>query len=62
MNGDMSPKALIKRLLECGYSVVATKQPSPVGPVPRGSTVLTDYNGKRAVWVLGKVYQHPKAK
>ena len=57
MNGDLSPKAIIRRLLAAGYKVVGENVKSPVGPVPRGSTVLTDHNGKRAVWILGKLYQ-----
>lgn len=32
-------------------------QPVPVGDVPRGSVVLTDHNGQRAVWLDGKLYQ-----
>lgn len=62
MNGDLSPQTLIKRMLDSGYRVVQEKTPSPVGRVPKGSTVLTDYNGKRAVWILGKIYQHPNVK
>jgi hypothetical protein len=57
MNGDLSPKTLIAKLLGAGYKVVKDNVPGPVGKVPRGSTVLTDHNGKRAVWILGKLYQ-----
>lgn len=56
MNGDLSPKELIRRLLQSGYREIG-KSKSPVGKVPRGSTVLTDINGKRAVWINGKLYQ-----
>lgn len=57
MSGDLSPRGLIRRLLAAGYKVVKEGVKSPVGKVPRGSTVLTDYKGKRAVWVYGKLYQ-----
>jgi hypothetical protein len=57
MNGDLSPRAIVKKLLASGYKVVEEKVKSPVGKVPRGSTVLTDRNGKRAVWINGRLYQ-----
>ena len=57
MNGDLSPKELVRRLEAAGYKVIKKNVPSPVGRVPRGSTVLTDANGRRAVWILGKLYQ-----
>ena len=58
MNGDLSPAELIRRLLASGYKVIGENVKSPVGRVPKGSTVLTDHNGKRAVWIDGKLYQH----
>ena len=57
MAQDLSPAGIIRTLLGAGYKVVATNVKSPVGKVPRGSTVLTDHNGKRAVWINGKLYQ-----
>lgn len=57
---DLSPAGLIKKLTAAGYQVVATNVKSPVGQVPRGSTVLTDHNGRRAVWIQGKLYQLPQ--
>ena len=57
MNGDLSPAEIIKTLLRSGYEVIAEGVKSPVGKVPKGSTVLTDYNDKRAVWIDGKLYQ-----
>jgi len=58
MNGDLSPAELVRRLLASGYKVIGENVKSPVGRVPKGSTVLTDHNGKRAVWIDGKLYQH----
>lgn len=57
MNGDLSPAEIIKTLLRSGYEVIAEGVKSPVGEVPKGSTVLTDHNDKRAVWIEGKLYQ-----
>ena len=57
MAEDLSPAGIIKKLLSTGYKVIASNVKSPVGKVPRGSTVLTDHNGKRAVWINGKLYQ-----
>lgn len=57
MNGDLSPAIIIKKLLDAGHKVIAENVPSPVGKVPKGSTVLTDFNDKRAVWIDGKLYQ-----
>ncbi len=58
MNGDLSPAEIIRRLLASGYQVIGENVKSPVGRVPKGSTVLTDHNGKRAVWIDGRLYQH----
>jgi hypothetical protein len=57
MNGDLSPAEIIRRLLSADYKVIAENVPSPVGRVPKGSTVLTDHKDKRAVWIDGKLYQ-----
>lgn len=57
MNGDLSPATIVKKLLTAGYKVIAENVKSPVGKVPKGSTVLTDANGKRAVWIDGRLYQ-----
>ena len=57
MAEDLSPAGIIRKLLGAGYRVIAQNVKSPVGKVPRGSTVLTDHNGKRAVWINGKLYQ-----
>jgi hypothetical protein len=57
MAEDLSPAGIIRKMLTAGYQVVAKNVKSPVGRVPQGSTVLTDHNGKRAVWVNGDVYQ-----
>ena len=57
MAEDLSPAGIIRKLLKGGYQVIATNVKSPVGKVPRGSTVFTDHNGKRAVWINGKLYQ-----
>ena len=62
MNGDLSPAEIIRRLLSAGFRVIGKGVKSPVGRVPKGSTVFTDHNGKRAVWIDGKLYQHPKVK
>lgn len=62
MNGDLSPKVIIQKLLTSGYEIIAENVPSPVGDVPTGSTVFTDHNDKRAVWIDGRLYQHPKVK
>ena len=57
MAEDLSPAGIIRKMLSAGYQVVARNVQSPVGRVPRGSTVLTDQDGKRAVWIDGDVYQ-----
>jgi len=57
MAEDLSPKGIIKKLTDVGFKVIATNVKSPVGKVPRGSTVLTDHEDKRAVWINGKLYQ-----
>jgi hypothetical protein len=60
MAEDLSPAGIIRKLLTSGYQVVAKNVKSPVGSVPKGSTVLTDHRGKRAVWINGKLYQHER--
>jgi len=62
MNGDLSPSQIIKQLVDAGYKVVKENMPSPVGRVPKGSTVITDHEEKRAYWIDGKLFQHPKVK
>ena len=57
MAEDLSPAGIIRKLLNAGYKEIAKNVKSPVGKVPRGSTVLTDHKGKRAVWINGKLYQ-----
>jgi len=61
MNGDLSPAMIIKQLVDAGYKLIAVNVPSPVGRVPKGSTVITDHEAKRAYWIDGKLFQHPKA-
>jgi len=62
MSGDLSPTEIIRRLKEAGYQVIGSNVPSPVGKVPKGSTVLTDHNDKRAVWFDGNLYQQKESK
>jgi hypothetical protein len=62
MNGDLSPQELIRRLVKDGYQLIESNVPSPVGKVPPGSTVLTDRNDKRAIWIDGCLYQQKEGK
>jgi hypothetical protein len=57
MAEDLSPAGIIRKLLADGYQVVARNVKSPVGQVPQGSTVLTDHDGMRAIWIDGDLYQ-----
>lgn len=57
LNGNLAPNEVIVRLYEEGYRVVETYIPSPVGDVPFGSLVLTEYNGKPAKWIGGVLFQ-----
>jgi hypothetical protein len=55
---DTSTEAVTNYLEKEGYAVVDTCA-SPVGEVPEGSVVLADFNGERAIWFLGYLYQRP---
>jgi hypothetical protein len=57
LSGDLSRTETLRKLLLDGYQVISENVPSPVGDVPRDSIVLTDCNGRRALWLNGKLYQ-----
>lgn len=56
LNGNLAPGETIGRLKADGYEVVETYVKSPVGDVPFGSLVKTDYFGRSAYWICGVLF------